>query len=290
MAARFDSLSAFLRGGRDLLRQGPVALILVEDATEYASTLTHHLAAGFRTILAFAPPDLPLPVFDDPRVIRVNAPVLAPDGMARVVNACIGAAPEGIWFYAGWSAEYLFTPFCETRSVGELATFVTEERRDSVLAYVVDLYADDLQEVPDAVSRERAHLDRTGYYALARRTADGTVPERQLDFFGGLRWRFEEHVPPARRRIDRVALFRTRRDLRLHGDGTFNMAEYNTYAGPWHHSPTAAVCSFRTARALRRNPGSRYAIDSFMWHNSVPFTWQSQQLMDLGLMEPGQWF
>ncbi len=53
---------------------------------------------------------------------------------------------------------------------------------------------------------------------------------------------------------------------------------------------TAAVCSFRTAKALRTNPGSRHAIQTFRWPNSVKFDWHSQQLMDLGLMEPGQWF
>jgi len=53
---------------------------------------------------------------------------------------------------------------------------------------------------------------------------------------------------------------------------------------------TAAVCSFRTAKALKRNPGSTYEINTFMWHNSAPFEWHSQQLLDLGLIEPGQWF
>ncbi|MBW7921286.1 MAG: hypothetical protein H3C51_04215 [Rubellimicrobium sp.] len=290
MTRHFDSLPAFLRDGRATLARGPVGLILVEDAVEYASTLTHHLDAGFRALAVFAPADLVLPEFADPRVVRVTAPVLAPDAMPAIVNACIAAAPEGTWFHYGWNAEYLFTPFCETRTTGELLAFVAEERRDSVLAYVVDLYADDLAAAPDAVSRTRAHLDRAGYYALARKGPDGNPAERQLDFFGGLRWRFEEHVPPAHRRIDRVALFRTRRGLRIGADHTFNLPEYNTYACPWHHSPTAAVCSFRAAKALRRNPGSRHAIDSFMWHNSVPFAWDSRQLMDLGLMEPGQWF
>ena len=42
--------------------------------------------------------------------------------------------------------------------------------------------------------------------------------------------------------------------------------------------------------ALRRNPGSRKAIATFHWRNSAPFAWHSQQLLDLGLMEPGQWF
>jgi hypothetical protein len=48
--------------------------------------------------------------------------------------------------------------------------------------------------------------------------------------------------------------------------------------------------SFRTAKALRSNAGSMFDIRDFRWHNSVRFEWHSQQLMDLGLMEPGQWF
>ena len=176
--------------------------------------------------------------------------------------------------------------------MGELLAFHAEERRAAMLTYVIDLYARDLDRAPDAVSRDDAHLDISGYYALAREDAanDYALRDRQLDFYGGLRWRFEEHVPYERRRIDRVALFRSRKDLRLSGDHTFNDPEYNTYACPWHHNLTAALCSFRTAKALRTNPGSRAAIQSFAWHNSVAFEWQPQQLLDLGLMEPGQWF
>lgn len=290
MSLRFESLADFLDRGRPALARGPVALILVEDAVEYASTLHHHLDAGFRAVVVFAPPDLALPDVDDPRLSLVMAPILSPGAMPAIINPCIEAAPAGTWLYYGWNAEYLFTPFHETRSVGELLAFVAEERRASVLTYVVDLYADDLTLAPDAVSIGRAHLDRTGYYALARKGADGHPAERQLDFFGGLRWRFEEHIPKARRRIDRVALFQTARGLRIGTDHLFNVAEYNTYACAWHNSPTATVCSFRTAKALKRNPGSSFAIDSFMWHNSTLFEWHSRQLLDLGLMEPGQWF
>jgi hypothetical protein len=64
----------------------------------------------------------------------------------------------------------------------------------------------------------------------------------------------------------------------------------NTYACPWHHSLTAAICSFRVAKALRTNPGSRHDIADFRWHRSTQFHWSSLQLMELGLMEPGQWF
>ena len=47
-------------------------------------------------------------------------------------------------------------------------------------------------------------MDKSGYYALARKDAQNELEERQLDFYGGLRWRFEEHVPALRRRIDRI--------------------------------------------------------------------------------------
>ena len=78
--------------------------------------------------------------------------------------------------------------------------------------------------------------------------------------------------------------------MSLRYDYTFNDEEYNTYACPWHHNLTAAICSFRTGEALKRNPGWTYDIDTFGWHNSTPFEWQSRQLLDLGLMEPAQWF
>jgi hypothetical protein len=134
-------------------------------------------------------------------------------------------------------------------------------------------------------------MDKSGYYALSRsEPGTGHPRERQLDFYGGLRWRFEEHIPRDRRKIDRIALFQAKPGLRLRPDHTFSDEEYNTYACPWHNNLTVAIISFRTAKALKTNAGSAFDIPTFKWHNSVPFEWNSQQLLDLGLMEPGQWF
>jgi hypothetical protein len=226
-----------------------------------------------------------------PMVQRVDYDATAAGAVEAAVNAVIAAAP-GQWIYYCFNAEYLFFPFCETRSVGEMLAFHAEERRDAMLTYVVDLYADDLGRFPDAVSLDHAHLDRSGYYALARKDPQNVdqPKERQLDFFGGLRWRFEEHIPQDRRKIDRIGLFRAKPGLRLRSNHTLTDEEYNTYACPWHHNLTAAICSFRTAKALKTNPGSTFDIDTFKWHNSAPFEWHSRQLLDLGLMEPGQWF
>lgn len=286
---RYDGLDGFLDRGRGALAKGPVALIFAEDAIEVASTLRHHQASGFRQIVLFAPDYVEIPSTLEQEIHRVR---LDPrhGGVPHVVSAVIDAAP-GTWLYYGYNAEYLFHPFRETRSVGEMLTFHAEERRDAMLTYVVDLYAGDLGEHPSGVATGDAWLDRAGYYAQARPDPDTGHPlDRQLDFFGGLKWRFEEHVPNDRRRIDRIALFRAKPGLRLRADHTFNDPEYNTYACPWHHNLTAAICSFRTAKALRANPDSRYAVHGFRWHGSVPFEWTSEQLMKLGLMEPGQWF
>ncbi|RYG90610.1 hypothetical protein EU803_11440 [Loktanella sp. IMCC34160] len=292
MAEHYSSLTSFLRLGKVALAKGPVALLLIEDGVEIASTLRHNIDAGFKKVIAFGSPDIPFPKGMEELVVRVDHDLSAEGAMEAVINGCIEAAPRGTWLYYSYNAEYLFHPFCEHRNIAEMLAFNTEERRDTVLTYVVDLYAGDLDSNPSAVCLDDAYLDKSGYYALARPDpANHNHPkERQLDFFGGLRWRFEEHIPAPRRRIDRVSLFRSKPGLRILPNHTFNDEEYNTYACPWHHNLTAAVCSFRTAKALKRNPGSTYDIQTFRWHNSATFTWHSQQLLDLGLMEPGQWF
>ena len=289
----FPSLTDFLRGARDQLAKGPVALLLIEDEAAVQQTLAHHLNAGFKLVLALSPEPLPahaLPRDAAERIVNLRHESRLGRAHVEAVNAAIEAAPADTWFYYGYNAEFLFYPFSESRSVGEMLAFHAEERRRAMLTYVIDLYAPDLERFPDAVSLNEAMFDRTGYYALGRMDRDGRYKERQLDFHGGLRWRFEEHLPQDRRRIDRIALFCSQPGLRLLPDHRFNIEEYNTYACPWHNNLTAAVASFRVAKALAKNPGSRGHIRSFRWRNSHPFRWNAQQLMDIGLMEPGQWF
>ncbi len=288
---RYSDLNDFLKDGRTALSSGPIAIILVEDDVEVATTLRHHHQTGFKTVLALMPESFELPADIEELVVRIDFDATAEGATEAAVNALINAAP-GQWLYYCYNAEYLFFPFCETRTIGEMLAFHAEERRDAMLTYVVDLYADDLTRFPDAVSLDHAHLDRSGYYSLARKVSeDGNESkERQLDFFGGLRWRFEEHIPESRRKIDRIGLFRAQPGLVLRENHTFSDEEYNTYACPWHHNLTAVICSFRTAKALKTNPGSKFEIETFKWHNSAPFEWHSRQLLDLGLMEPGQWF
>lgn len=288
---RYASIADLLNRAGPSLARGPLSIVMAEDEVELASTLSHQLKSGFRDVALLAPEGIEIPSDLEERIHVISHDVFAEAALPEAVNLMIDALP-GTWMHYCYNTEYLFYPFCETRSIREMLAFHTEERRDAMLTYVIDLYAGDLGHDSNAVSLQDAWLDRSGYYALARKTSapDWTPKERQLDFFGGLRWRFEEHIPWPRRKIDRISLFRAKRGLRLAADFTLNDEEMNTYACPWHNNVTAAVCSFRTAKALRTNPGSRYDIPTFRWHHSTRFEWRSQQLMDLGLMEPGQWF
>ncbi|MDO8884450.1 MAG: hypothetical protein U0934_12255 [Pseudotabrizicola sp.] len=288
---RHSGLTQFLTVAKGIIDKGPVALIMAEDEVEVDTTLRHHLTAGFPTVLLLAPPEITLHPRIENAVHRMDHDVHAEGALVAAVNALSDAVPD-VWLFYCYNAEYLFHPFCETRNVQEMLAFHTEERREAMLAYVIDLYAGDLNRFPNAVSLHDAHLDKSGYYALGRPDAlnQNHPKERQLDFFGGLRWRFEEHISPQRRKIDRICLFKTRRGLTLRTDFTLSDEEMNTYACPWHNNITTALVSFRTAKALRSNPGSRFDIHDFRWRNSTAFEWHSQQLMDLGLMEPGQWF
>ncbi|CTQ49978.1 hypothetical protein [Jannaschia donghaensis] len=278
-----------LRTRAAALGTDPVLMILCEDACEIESTIRHHIDAGFLQIVLAVPPGIKIPAELPDGAHRLSLDQ-RPDNLAvTCVNALIDGRPDGAWMGYLYNSEYLFHPFAETRRIGEALRFCTEERRDAILTFVVDLYAGDLSNGSNAVDRDAAWMDEAGYFALARWADDGPM-DRQLDFFGGLRWRFEEHIPWERRRIDRVSLFRARKGLRLLADHRLSDEEMNTFACPWHHSMTAAVASFRAAKALATNPGSRAAIRGFRWDGSIPFEWRSQQLMDLGLMEPGQWF
>lgn len=288
---QFTSFSDLKSKQPSLLTKGPLALIFAEDEVELDTTLRHHLDLGFASVFAFMPRAFTIAFDVAEKIIRIDHDTPTGLPMIAMVNEVAANAP-GQWIYYCFNAEYLLFPFCETRTIGEMLRFHEEERRDAMLTYVVDLYAGDLYEHSNAVSIEKAMIDKSGYYALARPDTDnGSQPkERQLNFYGGLRWRFEEHIPEAKRKIDRISIFRASEGVELRPDFTFTDEELNTYSCAWHNNLTASVCSFRTAKALKTNAGSTFDIQTFKWRNSVPFEWHSRQLMDLGLMEPGQWF
>jgi len=285
-AMRHPDLDSFLRRAAGVLRPGPVALVFVEDRVEVESTLQHHLDLGFACVIVFGRDLGELPE----GVIGVTLDVHAEGAVPAAVNRVIDRA-AGSWLFWCYNAEYLVYPFAATRKVRELLAFNAEERREAMQTLVLDLYADDPDRAELGVARDDAWFDGTGYYARERvlEGADGedlTV----TDIFGGLRWRFEEHVPFESRQLARTGIFRARKGLKLCADNRLNDPVLNTASCRWHRNLTAVIASFRAAKALRVNPGPRTAIGRFRAPQSVRFDWTVAQLMNLGFMEPGQWF
>jgi len=132
MSRHFPSLDAFLSKPDTALGKGPIAIVLAEDAVELASTLRHAQDRGFKSVLGLMPASFELPRDVASFVWRIDYDMGADDALETAVNRVNDAAP-GAWVHYCYNAEYLFFPFCETRSVGELLAVHTEERRDSML-------------------------------------------------------------------------------------------------------------------------------------------------------------
>ncbi len=276
-----------LRHLQDTELKSPIAVILAEDELELDSTVRHHAKMGFGSVLVVGA--VGQSSFQDLENVETFFSEL--DELADsldVLNAVIAVAAEK-WIYYCFNAEYLYFPYCEHRSIKDALTFVTEERRDSVFAYAIDLYPENLDDHRSGIDKESAYFDSSGYYGMDRYEGPEMI-ERQPEIFGGLRWRFEEHIPWEKRRIDRIGLFKASRALSIGEDLRLSEPELNTISCEWHHNMTFAIMSFRVAKMLMHNPGSAEAIQSFHWGGSERFKWDSQQLMKLGFMEPGQWF
>ncbi len=264
-----------------MLKPGPVAIIRNEDGVSISSTVKHAKSLGFANVIVAATAQT-----DDEDVINLKAP--AETETFELVNLLMDGL-AGRWIYLGYNAEYLFFPFCEGRSISDVAQFIEEERREAVFSVTVDLYPSGFDRNSPDLPPEDAHFDVEGYFSRDRYDGPEKL-DRQIEVFGGLKRRYSEHIEWTRQRIDRIAFFKAKPGLRLDENGLMNDPEMNTIACPWHHSMTFCVASFRVAKSLINNPGSAYEVESFMWDGSTVFDWTSQTLMKRGLMEPGQWF
>ena len=182
-----------------------------------------------------------------------------------------------------WAGEFLFYPFCETRSLPELVGFLTDERRRVLFSYALDLYAPEMPGGDIDPTRCQLQFDRIGYQPFPQ-------PDQRLDLFGGLGWRFEECTPPEMQQIGRSALVRADAGIPFDRHWRFEDPEYDSVSCPWHNSPTGAVMSLRRAYRVLAHPAFAAVAGDLVWQGSQPFDWTSRQLLELGMIEPGQWF
>ncbi len=274
-------VSAGIKDLAPYLNLGPVAIIRDEDGVDLDQTIEHAQAIGFENIILLA-----AHLTERASVLQIETP---PEmATNEVVNPLLDGL-AGRWIYLGHNAEYLYFPFCEGRTISDAAQFVEEERRDAVFCTTVDLYPAQIDRFSMRLDPEQTHFDGAGYFAHDRYDGPDRL-ERQIEVFGGLKWRYAEHVEWKRQRIDRIGFFRAKEGLQIDALGRLNDAEMNTVSCPWHNNMSFCVASFRVAKSLLNNPGSAYEVESFMWEQSLQFDWSSEALMKVGLMEPGQWF
>ena len=189
----------------------------------------------------------------------------------------------GRWVIWLWNGEFFVFPFGENREIGDLTDFLGDERRKGLYCYNFDLYAPDLPSPDQAPELFELNIDRVGYHAFPR-------DNQQLRVYGGLGWRFQELLPDRLRQIGRTSLFLARPGLRMGEEFFINDDEYASVSCPWHRNPTGAVMSLRRAKRIMAHPEFPQLRQRLLWDGTQSFDWTSAQLLDLGLIEPGQWF
>ncbi len=267
------------------LSGGPLAVVLAEQRYMVRETVARMLRLGAAAVIVAGTETADLfreGLPEGARVIPVRADLDRPGGAAAVLNA-VGARWPGRWIAWAFNGEFLFFPWCETRVLADITTFLAEERRRILYCYALDLYADPLPADGTAPEEAGLRMDVSGYHAF---------PKEQgwLDVYGGLGWRFEGMIPAAQQHIGRASLYRSDPEVPLGPELRFAKLAYASVSCPWHHNPTGAVMSLRRARQLFANPGFEAVRRKLVWAGSRPFDWSSAQLLELGMIEPGQWF
>ena len=143
----FSTLKTYLTWAKAHAPKGPFAFIFAQDDIELTHTIAHHIKLGFSQTVVLA--DIPIARPEDlpAEVAFISRPAKSSSDISQEMNAIITALPQR-WIYCGYNGEYLYSPFCETRSIGEIIAFTTEERRKTIPTTVVDLYAGHLGQAP----------------------------------------------------------------------------------------------------------------------------------------------
>lgn len=278
----FATLDAYLASRHPgTIPPGPLAVVFAETRYLLAPSVQRMQKLGAASVLVIGADTTGLfPEEGGPVTIRAD--LSARGAGAAAMNRLIGAF-AGRWIAWCHNAEFLFFPWCETRTLTDMTTFLGEERRKLLYTYALDLYANPLPEDAAALEEVPLSFDSTGYHAFPKE--DG-----RLDIYGALGWRFEGMVPRAQQHIGRPGLFRASKGLEIGPEMRFESPDYASASCPWHNNPTGAVMTLRRTRALLNNPGFAGVRERLHWAGSRRFVWSSAQLLELGMIEPGQWF
>ena len=274
----FADADAFARNC-PALPEGVIAILLCETRMQVAASAQRVEGQGAAAIIAVG-----VAVELDDITIPVHHIAERPTQRDawKQLNELI-ARLSGRWLLWLWNGEFFVFPYGESRTLDDLTAFLSDERRPVVFAYALDLYRNDLPGPVEDPAVGELYFDRIGYHAFPH-------GEHELHLFGGLGWRFAECALTGMEQIGRSSLFLANRDVLLTRTYVFERAEYNSVQCKWHHSPTAAIMTLRRSRRIMAHPHFSSVRGKLIWAGSERFDWTSRQLLELGMIEPGQWF
>lgn len=275
----YQTIGEFVHRRAKALPDGPIGIVLCESELNAIDTAARLARQGVRVVIALGPgvasDKVDCEVFE---IAERPTARSAPDQMNLLIDALAGR-----WIVWLWNAEFLVFPFCETRRLADLVAFLTDERRKSLYTYALDLYSQDLRDLDTSPTEAELFFDTAGYHAFPQ-------ANQQLTVFGGLGWRFQELLPKGMQQIGRTSLFRAERGVHLDDAMIFEDLDYASVSCPWHNSPTGAVMSLRRTRRIMAHPHFAQMRGKLEWSGTEPFSWHSRQLLEHGMIEPGQWF
>ncbi len=269
-----------------------LALIFCVDHFVVQETIEHHLKIGFDHVILFTPTFNKL--IANEKVIQFEAEISSRDEAWKIICEHYSKLRRN-WIYWGLNGEYLYFPYCETRSIKDLAIFLTEERRNSAFGFIVDAYSRNINQDQHGISFDNTGIDTKNYFSLPAEfdfLEDFEEEERKrfIEIHGGLKWRFIEHTSNDNTKVSSTIFFNLHNDFSIDENGLVIDKEYYSHSCAHHKSPTTAVVSFRTVIDLLHNPNSRAAVRNLNWVGTETFNWSSPQLLRLGFIETGQWF
>lgn len=215
-------------------------------------------------------------------------------------NALRNRHARARWCLSLDACDFFVFARCETRPLAGLTDFLQSEHRDHLYALVIDMYGDGpAAEMTLSSAADPLQLmplfDPSGYLTQA------AGPDRSVAVSGGVRRRRLFRTMPAEApRLDRIPLVRWQRGY-AYVDDTRRLrpSRLNEPHAPWHSSPTGCLLRFRLIASQDRRTGDDGALtrdDDAVLSSETLRTEVSRRfngsddLVDCGLLNPGQWF
>jgi hypothetical protein len=231
-------------------------------------------------------------------------------GTLHALNFLRHRYAEGKWCLSVEPFDVLVFPHSETRHIRDLIDFLENEQRSLVHAIVVDAYAGGSARAishSETMSPDQAlpYVDRLGYQTCS------PVERQLLPIVGGVQRRsIYGEVPEKAPALNRIPLVKiTPERYYVSSTTVMNLPELNAAHSDWHSTPTscllryALLCGDRSlslaadveARQDEAGLGSllqgSIAMTEMNLITSASAGWRSSQdLVDCGLINNGQWF